>query len=151
MERLLHHVWQNLLMTILSLFHLTVLFPRRYSRRDTACSLSVIPSSVLPYSERSACGYNPELGGVETGWVLKPLHDVRITPELVTGPFPQAIRSRLPIQGSTSWEWRRSSYIEVTPWLEGLDSPTPVMSQTRTDCPQARRNDEQPQTLFPRR
>ena len=39
--------------------------------RDTACSQSVILSSVLPFSDQSACGYGSVLWGVEMGYVLR--------------------------------------------------------------------------------
>lgn len=58
---------------------------------DTACSQSVILSSVLPFSEQSACGFNIEVRGVEMGHVLKPVHNVYLVSELVTQCFPIAI------------------------------------------------------------
>lgn len=46
--------------------------------RDTACSQTVILSSVLPFSNQSTCGYGSVLRGVEMGYLLRPVHRVYV-------------------------------------------------------------------------
>lgn len=122
--------------------------------RDTACSQTVILSSVLPFSEQSACGYNSKLRGVEMGRVLKPVHNVYITSELITGLFPVVISSGLPIRGVDLPLGNDIAGGKVTPSLEVLDTPLLTWS-SESDSPrlhldpacvvtlsQARRNDK---------
>lgn len=90
---------------------------------DSACSQSVILSSVLPFSEQSACGFNIEVRGVEMGRVLKPVHNVYLVSELVTGCYPIAISSGLPICGIDLLLGNDIAWGEVTHSLEVLDSP----------------------------
>ncbi|KAK0144157.1 hypothetical protein N1851_017473 [Merluccius polli] len=59
--------------------------------RDTACSQSVILSSVLPFSDQSACGYGSVLRGVEMGYVLRSVHRVYVQSKLITGYFPVSV------------------------------------------------------------
>lgn len=96
--------------------------------RDTACSQSVILSSVLPFSDQSSCGYSTELRGVEMGRVLKPVHNVYITSNLVNGLFPVAISSGLPIRGVDLLLGNDIAGGKVTPSLEVLDTPLPPES-----------------------
>lgn len=91
--------------------------------RDTACSQSVMLSSVLPFSEQSACSYNTELRGVEMGCILRPVHCVNIESELVTGFFSVAISSELPIGGIDLLMGNDIAGGKVIPSLEVLDSP----------------------------
>ena len=67
--------------------------------RDTACSQSVILTSALPFSDNSACHYQSVLRGVEMGYVPRPVHRVHIQSSLVTGFFPVAVCTELPIPG----------------------------------------------------
>ncbi|XP_030270481.1 uncharacterized protein LOC115580348 [Sparus aurata] len=67
--------------------------------RDTACSQSVILASALPFSDNSACHYSLVLRGVEMGYMPRPVHRVYIQSTLVTGSFPVAVCTELPIPG----------------------------------------------------
>lgn len=66
--------------------------------RDSAGSQSVILRSVLPFSNRSACG-SVRLRGVELGQTHRPLHRGRIESHLVSGVFPVAVCPALPVSG----------------------------------------------------
>lgn len=44
--------------------------------RDTGGSLFVILSGILPFSDRSACGYSTVLRGIKMGYIPRPLHKV---------------------------------------------------------------------------
>lgn len=48
-------------------------------------------SSVLPFSDQSACGYSSILCGVEMGYIVKPVHQIHIESELVMGFFEVSV------------------------------------------------------------
>lgn len=90
--------------------------------RDTGGSQSVILANVLPFSEKSACGYNVFLNGIEFGCVPRPLHRVRLQSELVSGVFPVAVCPALPISGIVMLLGNDIAGGRVIPALEDLDS-----------------------------
>lgn len=69
--------------------------------RDTGTSQTVILSSVLPFSDKSACCYNVVLSGIEMGYDPRPLLDVRINCQLARGVFHVTVCLVLPISGVT--------------------------------------------------
>lgn len=91
--------------------------------RDTACSQSIILASALPFSEQSACGFGAVLRGIEMGYIPRPVHNVHIESDLVTGFFPVAVCAALPIQGVILLVGNDIAGGKVTPALEVLDSP----------------------------
>ena len=91
--------------------------------RDTACSQSVILATALPFSEQLACGYGSVLRGIEMGYVPRAVHRVHIQSELVTGLFPVAVCSELPIQGIVLLMGNDIAGGKVHSALEVLDSP----------------------------
>lgn len=89
--------------------------------RDTGGSQSLILASALPFSQKTACGYNVILSGVEMGCVPRPLHRVHIETELVRGVFPVAICPALPISGVTMLLGNDIAGGRVVPSLEVFD------------------------------
>ncbi|XP_049439159.1 uncharacterized protein LOC125892873 [Epinephelus fuscoguttatus] len=67
--------------------------------RDTACSQSLILSSVLVLNKESACQASTVVRGTEMGFVPAPLHSDHVQSKLVTGFFPVAVRACFPIDG----------------------------------------------------
>lgn len=101
--------------------------------QDTACSQTVMLSSILPFSNLSACSYNTELRGVEMGRMLKPIHKVCIKSRLVSGCFPVAVSAELPIRGVDVPLRNNVAGRKVTPALKVLDSPV-VVETDRLDA-----------------
>ena len=97
--------------------------------RDTACSQSVILSSVLPFSDQSACGYGSVLRGVEMGYMLRPVHRVFVQSELITGYFPVSVCPELPIEGISFLMGNDIAGGKVTPSLEVLNAPQRIESE----------------------
>uniref|UniRef100_A0A3Q1F7N1 Gypsy retrotransposon integrase-like protein 1 n=1 Tax=Acanthochromis polyacanthus TaxID=80966 RepID=A0A3Q1F7N1_9TELE len=56
-------------------------------------------SSVLPFSEQSACAVSAVVRGIEMGFVPAPLHHIHVQSPLVTGFFDVGVRSSFPIDG----------------------------------------------------
>lgn len=94
--------------------------------RDTACSQSVILASVLPFSDKSTCGYDAILRGVEMGYVLRPVHKVHVQSELISGVFPVAVCPELPVGGVTFLMGNDIAGGKVTPTLEVANGPPPT-------------------------
>lgn len=94
--------------------------------RDTGGSQSLILAGALPFSEKSACGYNVILSGVEMGYVPHPLHKAHIQTELVSGVFPITVCPALPISGVTMLLGNDIAGGRVVPSLEVLDTASCV-------------------------
>lgn len=103
--------------------------------RDTACSQSVILASALPFSDNSACHYSLVLRGVEMGYMPRPVHRVYIQSTLVTGSFPVAVCTELPIPGIVLLMGNDIAGGKVTPTLEVLDQPQCDGIQTSCQTP----------------
>lgn len=122
--------------------------------RDTACSQSVILSSSLPFSEKPACGYGSVLRRVGMGYVLTLVHVVHVESKLITGFFPVAVCSELPINGVDFLLGNDIAGGKVTPALEVLGSPqrskaskvellnSGLYPACAVACAQAAKNDE---------
>ncbi|XP_019206813.1 uncharacterized protein LOC109196820 [Oreochromis niloticus] len=91
--------------------------------RDTGGSQTLILSSALPFSADSACGFNVVLRGIEMGYAPRPVHQVYIKSELVTGFFPVAVCPTLPIEGVAMLLGNDIAGGLVRPSLEVLDKP----------------------------
>ncbi|XP_049452217.1 uncharacterized protein LOC125900944 [Epinephelus fuscoguttatus] len=65
--------------------------------RDTACSQSLILSSVLPLNTRSE--ESAVVRGIEMGFVPAPLYYVHVTSEIATGFFKVGVRAEFPVNG----------------------------------------------------
>ena len=107
--------------------------------RDTACSQSVILASALP-SDKSDCPYHSVLRGVEMGYVPRPVHRVHIQSSLVTGFFPVAVCTELPIPGIVLLMGNDIAGGKITPTLEILDHP---------QCEGIQTSDRTPPVVFP--
>lgn len=90
--------------------------------RDTGGSQSVILASVLPFSSQTSCGYGAVLRGIEMGYSPRPVHFVHVKSNLVTGTFPVAVCSELPISGVDMLMGNDIAGGRVTPTLEVVDS-----------------------------
>ena len=90
--------------------------------RDTGGSQSVILASVLPFSSKSSCGYGSVLRGIEMGYSPKPVHFVHVSSKLVTGTFPLAVCTELPISGVDMLMGNDLAGGKVTPNLEVVES-----------------------------
>lgn len=71
--------------------------PQGDSIRLNIIGQSIILTSTLPFSNKSACGSSVELCGIEMGCVPRPLHKVRIQSKLVSSVFPVTICPALSI------------------------------------------------------
>ncbi|KAL4006226.1 NLR family CARD domain-containing protein 3 [Sarotherodon galilaeus] len=91
--------------------------------RDTGGSQTLILSSALPFSADSACGFNVVLRGIEMDYAPRPVHQVYIKSELVTGFFPVAVCPTLPIEGVAMLLGNDIAGGLVRPSLEVLDKP----------------------------
>lgn len=78
---------------------------------------------MLPFSEKSACGYGSVLRGIEMGCIPRPVHNAYVKSDLITGFFPVAVSPALPIKGIATLMGNYIAGDKVTPTLEGLDSP----------------------------
>uniref|UniRef100_A0A1A8BAH2 CCHC-type domain-containing protein n=2 Tax=Nothobranchius furzeri TaxID=105023 RepID=A0A1A8BAH2_NOTFU len=67
--------------------------------RDTGASHSLILSSALPFSGRSACGFKVVVKGIAPLSFQRPVHRVFLTSDLVTGYFNIAVCRSLPVDG----------------------------------------------------
>ncbi|XP_027141960.1 uncharacterized protein LOC113747241 [Larimichthys crocea] len=94
--------------------------------RDTGGSQSVILASVLPFSEKSSCGYSVALQGIEMGYVPQPVHKIHLESNLVTGFYPVAVCTALPIKGVVLLLGNDIAGGKVIPTLEVLASPQSV-------------------------
>uniref|UniRef100_A0A671WFH3 Gypsy retrotransposon integrase-like protein 1 n=1 Tax=Sparus aurata TaxID=8175 RepID=A0A671WFH3_SPAAU len=93
--------------------------------RDTACSQSLILSSVLPLGAESACDASAVVRGIEMGFVPAPLHTVHIKCELITGFFPVAARDSFPVDGVDLIMGNDVAGGKVFPLPEVVVSPIP--------------------------
>lgn len=67
--------------------------------RDTTCSQSLILDGILPLGVKSACEVSAVVRGIEMGIVPAPLHHIHVQSKLISGFFPVAVRSCVPIEG----------------------------------------------------
>lgn len=67
--------------------------------RDTACSLSLILSNVLPFNSESACHLSTIVRGVGMRLLPAPMHYVHVNSSLISDVFPVALRPCLPVSG----------------------------------------------------
>lgn len=108
--------------------------------RDTAGSQSVILSDVLPFSEKSACGYGSVLRGIEMGCIPRPVHHVYVKSDLVTGFFPVAVSPALPIKGIAMLMGNDIAGDKVTPtpkvrdFSQGAESGNAAHSKISPTC-----------------
>lgn len=91
--------------------------------RDTGASQSIMLTDSLPFSELSSCGYSVVLQGLEMGYVPRPVHLVQLQSELISGIFPIAVCSELPVKGISLLLGNDIAGGKVTPSLEILDVP----------------------------
>lgn len=105
--------------------------------RDTGASQSVILVDSLPFSELSSCGYNVALQGVEMGCVPRPVHLVHLQSKLISGTFPVAICSALPIKGISFLLGNDIAGGKVIPALEVLDVPCSLSKEEEPTPPNA--------------
>ena len=68
--------------------------------RDTGASQSLILADTLPFSEKTSSGTSVLIQGVECGFVNVPLHNIYLSPDLVTGLVAVGIRPSLPFKGA---------------------------------------------------
>ena len=67
--------------------------------RDTGASQSLILADILPFSEKTSSGTSVLIQGVECGTVNIPLHHIKLSSDLVTGPVVIGIKPSLPFTG----------------------------------------------------
>ena len=67
--------------------------------RDTGATQSLMLDSVLPLTEKSFCGANVLISGVEMGVLEVPLHEVNIKSSLINGNIVIGMRPSLPVEG----------------------------------------------------
>lgn len=99
--------------------------------RDTGGSQSGILTNTLSFSNRSACGSNVVLSGIEMGCVSRPLHNVHIQSKLVSGGFPVAVCPALPVSDVTMVLGNDIAGGRVVPSLDISDAapPRPVPAE----------------------
>ncbi|KAI2645420.1 Gag-Pol polyprotein [Labeo rohita] len=95
--------------------------------RDTGAAYSFVVANALPLSEQSFCGSSILVQGIEMGFVKVPLHRIHLQCELVTGFVSVGVRPSLPIKGVSFILGNDLAGGKVTPALEVVDHPSPVL------------------------
>ena len=69
--------------------------------RNTGATQTLILDSVLPFSNESFTGNSVLLQGIELGTVQVPLHNLELSPEIVSGSIVVGLRPSLPVPGAS--------------------------------------------------
>lgn len=90
---------------------------------DTGANQSFVLASVLPFSEKSYCGSDVLIQGIELGVLKVPLRNVYIRSGLVTGFVKLAVRHKLPVSGIALIVGNDLAGEKVLPVSEVIENP----------------------------
>lgn len=91
--------------------------------RDTGANQSFVLARALPFSEKSYCGSDVLIQGIELGVLKVPLHNVYIRSGLVTGFVKLAVRHELPVSGVALIVGNDLAGEKVLPIPEVIENP----------------------------